>query len=71
MDGKVLGHRVDKQQGPSKFIGQDFTDREYFQKSKNGQTCVVGIKSASTGLIATVIATRVEKIVEFIERELH
>ena len=56
MDGKVLGHRVDKQQGPSKFIGQDFTDREYFQKSKNGQTCVVGIKSASTGLIATVIA---------------
>ena len=56
IDGKVLGHRIDKQQGSSKFIGQDFTDREYFQKSKNGQTCVVGIKSASTGLIATVIA---------------
>ena len=56
LDGKVLGHRIDNQQGPSKFIGNDFTDREYFQKSKNGQPCVVGIRSASTGQLATVIA---------------
>ena len=56
IDGKVLGHRIDNQQGPSKEIGQNHSDREYFQKSKNGQPCVVGIKSASTGLIATVIA---------------
>ena len=33
VDGKVLGHRIENQQGPSKFIGTDFTDREYFQKS--------------------------------------
>ena len=55
-DGKVLGHRIDDQKGPSKYIGNDFSDREYFQQSKNGQPSVVGIKSASTGLIATVIA---------------
>ena len=56
MNGTVLGHRIDKQQGPSKFVGGDFSDREYFQKSKNGQPSVVGIKSASTGEFATVIA---------------
>ena len=56
VDGTVLGHRIDKQQGPSKFVGGDFSDREYFQKSKNGQPSVVGIKSASTGEFATVIA---------------
>ncbi len=56
VDGTVLGHRIDKQQGPSKFVGGDFSDREYFQKSKTGQPSVVGIKSASTGEFATVIA---------------
>ena len=56
VNGKVLGHRVDNQKGPSKFVGSDFSDREYFQKSKTGQPCVVGIKSASTGEFATVIA---------------
>jgi len=56
VNGTVLGHRIDKQQGPSKFVGGDFSDREYFQKSKNGQPSVVGIKSASTGEFATVIA---------------
>ena len=34
VDGKVLGHRIAKQQGQSSFIGNDFSDREYFQKSK-------------------------------------
>ena len=56
VDGTVLGHRVDKQQGPSKFVRSDFSDREYFKQSKNGQSSVVGIKSASTGEFATVIA---------------
>ena len=56
VNGKVLGHRVENQQGPSKYVGSDFSDREYFQKSKSGQPCVVGIKSASTGDFATVIA---------------
>ena len=56
VDGTVLGHRIEKQQGPSKFVGGDFSDREYFQKSQNGQSSVVGIKSASTGEFATVIA---------------
>ncbi|HZF61066.1 MAG TPA: methyl-accepting chemotaxis protein [Desulfovibrio sp.] len=56
VDGMVLGHRIEKQQGPSKFVGGDFSDREYFKKSKNGQSSVVGIKSASTGEFATVIA---------------
>ena len=56
VNGKVLGHRVKNQQGPSKFVESDFSDREYFQKSKTGQPCVVGIKSASTGEFATVIA---------------
>ena len=56
LDGKVISHRVDNQQGPSKFVGSDFSDREYFKKSKNGQSSVAGIVSASTGEIATVLA---------------
>ena len=56
INGKVLGHRLKNQQGASKYVGSDFSDREYFQKSKTGQPCVVGIKSDSTGQFATVIA---------------
>ena len=56
MDGKVISHRIDKQQGPSKFIGSDFSDREYFKKSIAGQPCVVGVVNASTGEVATVLA---------------
>ena len=56
VDGKVLGHRLENQQGPSKFIGEDFSDREYFQKSKNGQPSVVGLKSPTTGKLATIIS---------------
>ena len=56
IDGKVLGHRLDKQQGPSKFVNTDFSEREYFKQSKNGQPCVVGIISAATGKTSTVLA---------------
>jgi len=56
LDGKVISYRADNQQGPSKFVGSDFSDREYFKKSKNGQPSVAGIVSASTGEIATVLA---------------
>ncbi|WP_308583590.1 methyl-accepting chemotaxis protein [uncultured Desulfovibrio sp.] len=55
MDGTVLGYRVDKQQGKNKFVGANFSDREYFAKSKNGQPSVVGMVDA-TGEVYTVLA---------------
>ena len=56
MDGTVLGYRVDKQQGKNKFVGANFSDREYFVKSKNGQPSVVGMVDATTGEVYTVLA---------------
>ena len=56
MDGTVLGYRVDKQQGKNKFVGANFSDREYFVKSKNGQPSVVGMVDATTGEVFTVLA---------------
>ncbi|WP_411331133.1 methyl-accepting chemotaxis protein [Desulfovibrio desulfuricans] len=56
MDGTVLGYRVDKQQGKNKFVGANFSDREYFVKSKNGQTSVSGMVDATTGEVYTVLA---------------
>ena len=56
MDGTVLGHRLDKQQGPSKFVGTDFSNREYFKKTKNGQPSIVGITSSASGEFTTVLA---------------
>ena len=56
MDGTVLGYRVDKQQGKNKFVGANFSDREYFAKSRDGQTSVVGMVDAATGEVFTVLA---------------
>ncbi|WP_298995783.1 methyl-accepting chemotaxis protein [uncultured Desulfovibrio sp.] len=56
MDGTVLGYRVDKQQGKNKFVGTNFSDKEYFAKSKNGQPSVVGMVDAATGEVYTVLA---------------
>ncbi len=56
MDGTVLGYRVDKQQGKNKFVGANFSDKEYFVKSKNGQPSVVGMVDAATGEVYTVLA---------------
>jgi len=56
LDGTVLGYRTKNQRGKSKYIETDFSDREYFAKSKDGQPSVVGMIDAATNHVYTVIA---------------
>ncbi len=55
-DGKVIAHHVAGADGPSKSVGTNFSGREYFRRAMAGERCIVGLVSATTGKVTSVVA---------------
>ena len=55
INGTAIAHHLAGEDHPSKSVGVNFTEREYFKRGMQGQKTIVGVLSKTTGKIATVI----------------
>ena len=60
-DGKVIAHHVRGQNGPSKSVGSNFSNRSYFSQALQGNTSISDVISVTTGQSTTVIALPVKR----------